>query len=59
MVNMSVRVVLNSPNGKSQIEVNASEIERFTAQGFTVVEEKKSAAKSATKARGVDSDGNI
>lgn len=56
---MSDRVMLNCPNGKSQIEVNVSEIERFTAQGFTVVEEKKSAAKSATKARGVDSDGNI
>ena len=56
---MSDRIKLKTPNGGAEIEVLASEKKRFTDQGFTVVVERKTAAKSATKASEVKTDGDI
>lgn len=57
---MTDRITLVSPNGGTEIEVFASEKERFIKHGFTVKKARPSAEGSKkTSSKGVSENGDI
>lgn len=55
---MSDRIKVVTPNGGSEIEIDKSELKRFTDQGFTVAA-KTPAARTSTKSKSEVKNGDV